>query len=177
MEKIKKGVLARVAKWVDKWLIEKSRLYRKHFGFDEFFHVVKATEVESIVTNVRLPNNPYRRLGRGFYTFGSQQETEDFVSRFYPDRKIIHIKIRTFRVKKLTHYDILGEDDDFRELDEFILHHSPMLGDGVPLTSTKYDVDILTAPWMGENFGYREIVFRTVRAIEALNASERAILR
>jgi len=44
------------------------------------------------------------------------------------------------------------------------------------LTSTRYDVDILTAPWMGENFGYREIVFRTVRAIEALNASERTII-
>jgi hypothetical protein len=26
-----------------------------------------------------------------------------------------------------------------------------MLGDGVPLTSTKYDVDILTAHWIGEN--------------------------
>ena len=49
--------------------------------------------------------------------------------------------------------------------------------EGIPLTSTKYDADILTAPWMGENFGYREIVFRTVRAIEVLNASERAILR
>jgi hypothetical protein len=176
LEKIKKEVLARVAKWVDKWLISKSRLYRKHFGFDEFFHVAKATEAESIVTSVRLPNNPNRRLGRGFYTFGSQQEAEDFVSRFYPDRKIIHIKVRKFRVRKLTRYDILGEDDDFRELDEFILRHSQMLGNGIPLTSTRYDVDILTAPWMGENFGYREIVFRTVRAIEALNASERAIL-
>ncbi len=176
LEKIKKRGLARIVRHVDKWLIEKSRLYRELFRLDEFFHVAKATEVEAIITNIKLPNNPNRRLGIGFYTFGSQQEAEDFVSRFYPKRKIIHIKIRKFRVRKLTRYDILGEDDDFKELDEFILRHSPMLGDGAPLTLTKYDVDILTAPWMGENFGYREIVFRTVRAIETLNASERAIL-
>jgi len=176
LEKIKKRVLARIVRHVDKWLIEKSGLYRELFGLDEFFHVAKVTEVESIITSIKLPNNPNRRLGIGFYTFGSQQEAEDFVSRFYPNRKIIHLKIRKFRVRKLTRYDIPGEDDDFRELDEFILRHSPMLGDGVPLTSTRYDVDILTAPWMGANFGYREIVFRTVRAIEALNASERTIL-
>jgi len=76
LEKIKKEVLARVAKRVDKWLIEQSHLYRKHFGFDDFFHVAKSTEAESIVTSIRLPNNPDRRLGRGFYTFGSQQESE-----------------------------------------------------------------------------------------------------
>ena len=85
-------------------------------------------------------------------------------------------KIRRFRIEKLTRYDIAGADDDFTELDEFILRHSPMLGDGVPLTSTRHDVDILTAPWVGENFGYREVVFRTARAIEILNASERIIL-
>jgi hypothetical protein len=171
------GVLAHIVGLVDKRLIEKSRLYRELFGLDEFFHVAKAAEVESIITNIKLPNNPNRRLGIGFYTFGSRQEAEDFVERFYPDRKIIHIKIRKFRVRKLTLYDIPGEYDDFRELDKFILRHSPRLGNGVPLPSTKYDVDILTAPWIGENFGYREIVFRTVRAIEELNVSERAILR
>ena len=165
-----------VVQRIDQWLIETSRLYRKDFGFDEFLHVATATEVESILTSVRLPDNPNRRLGNGFYTFGSRQEAEDFVSRFYPDRKIISIKVRKFRLRKLKRYDIPGEADDFQELDTFILRHSPLLGDGVPLTSTRYDVDILTAPWMGENFGYREIVFRTSCAIEALNASKRVIL-
>ena len=176
MAKRAKGVFGRVVQRIDQWLIEKSRLYRKHFRFDEFFHVAKAIEAESITANVSLPDNPNRRLGSGFYTFGSQQEAEDFVRRFFPDRKIIYIKVRGFRIKKLTRYDIAGADDNFNELDEFILRHSPMLGDGVSLTLTRYNVDILTAPWLGENFGYREVVFRTARAIEVLNASERVIL-